>query len=1004
MNKKRRSVVTALLAAQMLLSSVPMSYAAEVPSLWALPQYDYQKLDEHQFSHFEASSFEPEKYNEGPVHLAFDGNVGTAWHTAYNLTGPTHFISWDLGDSYLVDHLIYKLKTGQNNGKWNAISVTVNPGTDTEQEVFRGNVNLRGDQATIKFQRPVQAKTIRVDIQTTNGSQPNKFASAGEIEVYQAILKNQDITAASVAQIGNYGYNTVEEAFQAAETGDTISLLKDSSIAPVSIANKSVVLDLQGFTLSGKPVQQGTDRLNYNLLTVESTGGLTVQDSSAGKTGKLLAQNVQGEFSGGNLAAIRVQENTGTGSAAKKASVTIADAAVMGLKADSAGVNWDRGATNASGIYALGGEITIRGTARVVGAELGSLRGGSARRGGGKTYSSGAQAVALAGRSAVMGGASLVVEGTPQLIGAECRDFTKQSYAAALTMGSVDQAVLAGGTYRGNSGADTYAPGTVTAIPAKKEQQKLEIRGNVTIINEGTGAAVALKSGQTHGVAISGGQFQTSGQQAIDSKCTAGGLLMGGIFNKLPDAALVAKGYTIQRGTLQNGNWVQSSTGDQYKVVSTSAPEQIKVTGVSLNQSSVSLKEGGSVTLTATVSPAQASNQTVVWASSNPSAATVNAGTVKAVSAGETTITVTSQDGGYTASCKVIVTADGGSNRPDSGNRPNSNSSGSHTVEKNPDGSVTTTEIKPDGTKVETTKKPNGDKIVVETKKDGSTTTEVKLADGTTAVSKTDADGKTKVEVHLSAEAVEQAGENRPVVVPVPPLKATEHTAAAPEITVITGTSAPVEIKLPMVKPSGGVVAVIVHKNGTEEVVRKTIVTEDGVILAVADGTTVKLVDNSKHFRDVSGDHWARNYVDFVTARNLFNGTSRDSFSPTAPMTRGQLMTVLARLENVDTSTDPIGKGIAWAVKSGISDGSNPSGTMSRQQLATMLWRYAGRPASKQQLTGSDVDAVAGYAKEAMAWAVEQGILSGYADGTLKPENTASRAHVAAMVTRFVNQ
>ena len=209
---------------------------------------------------------------------------------------------------------------------------------------------------------------------------------------------------------------------------------------------------------------------------------------------------------------------------------------------------------------------------------------------------------------------------------------------------------------------------------------------------------------------------------------------------------------------------------------------------------------------------------------------------------------------------------------------------------------------------------------------------------------------------------------------------------------------------IPVAKPSAGTVAIIVHEDGTEEVIRKSTIGEDGLTVAVKGEVTVKIVDNSKNFADIAPSFWAGDSIDFVTSRELFNGTSQESFTPNAPMTRGQLMTVLARLEGADTSKNPIKKGMEWAKENGISDGTNPKGTMSRQQLATMLWRLAGSPEMDTALTAPDAGKVADYAQMAMAWAVENGIMGGYADGTLNPQGTASRAHVAAMVQRYVNK
>ena len=324
---------------------------------------------------------------------------------------------------------------------------------------------------------------------------------------------------------------------------------------------------------------------------------------------------------------------------------------------------------------------------------------------------------------------------------------------------------------------------------------------------------------------------------------------------------------------------------------------------------------------------------------------------------------------------------------------------------KNPDGSTTVTETRRDGSTIVTTKYPDGGKSVTKTDRFGNSTTEVKQADGITAQASINAKGETRAEVKLSDKAIrnaEEAGE--PVVLPIPPVEAQPAVEEAPVVKIITGSSEAVLVEIPVSNLTPGVVPVLVLADGTERLVPQSAQTETGVILAVEDCTTVKLVDRAQNFRDIPTDFWAADFVAFVSARGLFNGTSADTFTPNAPTTRGQLMTVLARLDGADTTGEPIRKGMEWAVANGVSDGTNPQGTMSRQQLATMLWRLAGKPESGFALTGSDRGSIAPYAETAMAWAVENGILSGYADGSLKPANTASRAHVAAMVSRYINR
>lgn len=161
----------------------------------------------------------------------------------------------------------------------------------------------------------------------------------------------------------------------------------------------------------------------------------------------------------------------------------------------------------------------------------------------------------------------------------------------------------------------------------------------------------------------------------------------------------------------------------------------------------------------------------------------------------------------------------------------------------------------------------------------------------------------------------------------------------------------------------------------------------------------------TKHFSDVPTDFWARDAIDFVTARGLFLGTSDDTFSPEAPMTRAMLMTVLARLDGIDTDGGNTwyAKGIDWAITRGISDGSNPSSNITREQIITMLWRYSGSPRTDAVFTGfTDIDHISDYASTAMQWAISAGVINGFGDGTLRPQNQVTRAEVAQILQNFI--
>lgn len=160
-------------------------------------------------------------------------------------------------------------------------------------------------------------------------------------------------------------------------------------------------------------------------------------------------------------------------------------------------------------------------------------------------------------------------------------------------------------------------------------------------------------------------------------------------------------------------------------------------------------------------------------------------------------------------------------------------------------------------------------------------------------------------------------------------------------------------------------------------------------------------------FTDISG-HWAEDDILYAAANGLMNGMGDGLFVPDANTTRGMIVTILARLDGVDTSTGGIWyeAGRQWAMTNGISDGTNMDAPITREQLATMLCRYArykgDDTAGFTGLEGfTDAQSVSDWAKDAMQWAVNVGLIQGY-DNRLTPADPATRAQVAAILRRFL--
>ena len=521
--------------------------------------------------------------------------------------------------------------------------------------------------------------------------------------------------------------------------------------------------------------------------------------------------------------------------------------------------------------------------------------------------------------------------------------------------------------------------------------------------------------------------------------------------------------------------------------VRTVTPETVPVSQITLNKAETSISVGNSETLTATVTPGNAANKALNWASSDEDVAIVAAdGTVTAVKAGAATITATAADGsGKSAVCKVTVTGDttpsqpGGSTGGSSGGSSSGGGGGSSSTTPTkpetatkPDGTKVETVTKPDGTKVETTTgkdgsvtktetkaetKPDGTKAETksetvtnkdgskvesetrtETKKDGTVTesktetitskdgtksetksetktdkngvtsgtetTKTTTANGSTGMTVTtieNGESKTAAEAKVSSKAVEDAKKNGEAVKAPVEVEASRNSNTAPTVKVeLPKGTGETKVEIPVSNATPGTVAVLVHPDGTEEILKDSIPTEGGIRLTVDGNATVKIIDNSKGFIDTQ-DHWAKDAIDFVSARGLVNGMNDSIYAPNNSTTRAQLWTILARQNDADLTGGNTWFEDAqnWAKAKGISDGANPNAAINRAQMVTMLWRAVGQPAPATEATFTDVSADSYYA-QAVAWAIENGITTGVGGGRFDPTATCTRAQIAAFLTR----
>lgn len=220
-------------------------------------------------------------------------------------------------------------------------------------------------------------------------------------------------------------------------------------------------------------------------------------------------------------------------------------------------------------------------------------------------------------------------------------------------------------------------------------------------------------------------------------------------------------------------------------------------------------------------------------------------------------------------------------------------------------------------------------------------------------------------------------------------------------------------------------VLVYIDDSGETHVLPWVIVGGGTVSFTVEAPGTYQIVDRSAAFGDVAAGDWYHGSVGFVTARGLFTGTSESDFTPDGTMTRAMLVTVLNRLaaagqdkyvfeaESPASFSDvPEGtwytEAVKWAGGAGLVGGVgggrfDPDGKITREQMAVILYRFAGQPAlTAGQLEFTDAGEASDGTFDALVWATAEGLLSGKGDHRLDPRGSATRAEVAAILQRFI--
>jgi len=402
------------------------------------------------------------------------------------------------------------------------------------------------------------------------------------------------------------------------------------------------------------------------------------------------------------------------------------------------------------------------------------------------------------------------------------------------------------------------------------------------------------------------------------------------------------------------------------------------LTGVSLEPDAMTVKVGGTGALTPVFQPADANNQGVTWTSSNEDVAAVNSGVVTGVAAGVATITVTTDEGGFTATCKVTV-------------------------------------VEPELCTV--TFQANG----------GSQTEPAEVEAGTPLAKPADPtrDGYRFLGWYLDNGTVYDFSRNVSGDMTLT-AQWREKSADEPDTTDYTSPSTGAAASVGSPGSSGG--GSVSAGSGAAAQGGVSVVTVVSDEAPASSGGTVEIVEEDVPlaglpalFPDVVGSDWYYNAVAFVSQRNLMNGCPNGDFEPDAGASRAMVVTVLHRLAGSPAAT---GDGAYWDVKSaeyyagavawatdngiitGFPDGTfRPDKIVTREQLAAILYRYAAYKGASvtasADLSGfSDAAKAEEYARQPLSWAVALELIQGY-NGKLSPNACATRAQVASILMRM---
>ena len=506
-------------------------------------------------------------------------------------------------------------------------------------------------------------------------------------------------------------------------------------------------------------------------------------------------------------------------------------------------------------------------------------------------------------------------------------------------------------------------------------------------------------------------------------------------------AGLTLNGNTIS-GTPTTANTYKftvtatnNSGSDSKEFTLTINPAPVLVTGVTLEPTSLTLFTGDTASLTATVEPSNATNPNVTWSSDRSDVATVDSGVVTAVGEGEATITVKTTDGSNISdTCTVTVTQ---STYSISADTKALDFGSVYTGYTQP--AAKTVTITNDGNQQVTVTPPTANDFVI-TAGTGFTDSTATLAPKGTATFTVQP--KAGLSVGTYSENITVSGsEGATVTIPAnftveqrdntPYYGITVNAPANGTVTCYAKSAAKgAEVTLTVKPDVGYALDKLTVTDASGKTVDVTKVDEKTYTFVMPGrAVTVEAVfapsTSGLPFTDVSAGDWFYEAVQFVYENGLMDGVGNNLFAPNATLNRAMAVTILYRLEgSPDLDGENLGYPFAdvdgdtwysdavyWARLNGIVDGVennhfDPTGSLTREQMATVLYRYA-------QYKGADVSAsgdlsgfvdsanVSSWAADAVKWAVGSGLVNGVEGNALAPQGTSTRAQAAAVLMRL---